>query len=711
MGHQMGSSGNIKPTGQLENFAAVGGDLLRAHFDGTSFVLENNGTAGAISTMGAGNGQGIGGGEFYFGDHLGGSNTNGASTSDGHFETLMGGLAFLPGSNEVITTSGDVLTYNSGGLAKFSNITGDKTAGFDLYSSTYGGVQEKSNGLGDIEIICDAAPIQIGNYVWLDTDQDGVQDPNEAPITNVIVTLWKGATQIASTTTNAKGEYYFSAKSVLGAAWTGTGADTSLVPNTAYTVKIQKNTQASISSLQLTTTNATANSGNDQTDNDAVMNGNFAQIDLITGNAGSVNHTYDFGFSSCAKPTISISIVQPSCTNGLPNDDGTISLTAVTNADKYGVSSGSTYTGPAYASANPVGAMPHVLQDSIPNTGGAYTFRMFNGSEACYLDTTFQITGFDPKLTGRDTAICLSNTLNLANLFTQDTSAGAISYYISYSNAQANTNALGSSVVAPTATAPYFVRKTLSNGCFVIDTLGVTVMSASVSIADTMVCGNATALLDAGTHTAYLWSTGETSQTITKPAGVYTITVTDPNGCTATASGTIIASPVPTVTINDTEICSGTSVTITATTLETNILWSTTQTTSSITVMPSANTTYAATVTNAAGCTATDSGVVSVVQKPQAGNDQSLACTLSVMQTSASLGVSGNWSVVSQPAGANAAVTGAGAVSNMLIAGDYVFRLTNTGTTITCTDDVKITVAACNSCPTNVCYPITVSKN
>ena len=181
--------------------------------------------------------------------------------------------------------------------------------------------------------------------------------------------------------------------------------------------------------------------------------------------------------------------------------------------------------------------------------------------------------------------------------------------------------------------------------------------------------------------------------------------------CFAIDSVLVTINAAPTVTINDTEICSGTSATITATTTETNILWSTTQTTSSITVMPSANTTYAVTVTNAAGCTATDSGVVSVVQKPQAGNDQSLACTLSVMQTSASLGVSGNWSVVSQPAGANASVTSAGAVSNMLIAGDYVFRLTNTGTTITCTDDVKITVAACNSCPTNVCYPITVSKD
>ena len=308
MGHQMGAAPNYKPDGQLSNYGVVGGDLLRAYYNGTGYELENNAKEGVSSTkpatLGANNYQGPGGGEFYYGDHLGG-NAAGAGTAAGHYETLMGGLALLPGSDEVRATVGDPLGFSSGGLGSFNNTTGNKQNGFTLYAEAMGGVQYKSNGLGDLELICDEAPLQIGNYVWLDADQDGVQDPNEAPITNVIVTLWKGATQIASTTTNAKGEYYFSAKSVLGAAWTGTGADTSLVPNTAYSIKIQKNTQASINSLNLTTTDATTNFGNDQTDNDASMVGNFATINLTTGDVGTINHTYDFGFATvpaCTPP-------------------------------------------------------------------------------------------------------------------------------------------------------------------------------------------------------------------------------------------------------------------------------------------------------------------------------------------------------------------------------------------------------------------------
>ena len=296
-------------------------------------------------------------------------------------------------------------------------------------------------------------------------------------------------------------------------------------------------------------TSGQPNSRTTLSNNDAFLEGGNPTISFKVGNPGENNHNYDFGFASCVNPTISYSLAYPTCTNGLPNNNGTINLTAYTDADKYGVSSGSSYTGPAYASASTLGALPQVLQGSIPNAGGTYTFRIFNGEETCYLDTTIQVLASTLELTGRDTTICLGNTLNLASLFTQDTLVGAISYHVSYSNAQDSTNALGSSVVAPTATAPYFVRKSLSNGCFVIDTLGVTVMSASVSIADTMVCGNATALLDAGTHTAYLWSTGETTPTVTKPAGVYTITVTDVNGCTATDSVTVVQGVIDTVSI------------------------------------------------------------------------------------------------------------------------------------------------------------------
>lgn len=56
-------------------------------------------------------------------------------------------------------------------------------------------------------------PINIGNFVWDDRDQDGIQDPDEPGVPGVIVQLWNGSksTLIASTTTNGGGNYVLTA--------------------------------------------------------------------------------------------------------------------------------------------------------------------------------------------------------------------------------------------------------------------------------------------------------------------------------------------------------------------------------------------------------------------------------------------------------------------------------------------------------------------
>src|SRR5690606_22152292 len=53
---------------------------------------------------------------------------------------------------------------------------------------------------------------QIGNLVWYDHDKDGTQDPGEVPLPGVTVDLLAAdrATVLATATTDANGEYYFS---------------------------------------------------------------------------------------------------------------------------------------------------------------------------------------------------------------------------------------------------------------------------------------------------------------------------------------------------------------------------------------------------------------------------------------------------------------------------------------------------------------------
>jgi hypothetical protein len=67
-----------------------------------------------------------------------------------------------------------------------------------------------------IEVLCNQAPLQIGNRIWLDPDRDGIQNDGEAPLAKVKVTLCRPdgtkaknlAGGDATATTDANG-YYF----------------------------------------------------------------------------------------------------------------------------------------------------------------------------------------------------------------------------------------------------------------------------------------------------------------------------------------------------------------------------------------------------------------------------------------------------------------------------------------------------------------------
>jgi hypothetical protein len=138
---------------------------------------------------------------------------------------------------------------------------------------------------------------------------------------------------------------------------------------------------------------------------------------------------------------------------------------------------------------------------------------------------------------------------------------------------------------------------------------------------NTTFCAGGFVQLTASAADSYLWSNGETTQTITATqAGQYTVTVTNNDGCSDTSDPvTVTVNPTPNSGVSvsgATTFCSGGSVTLTSQASSGSYLWSNGETTQSITVNQTGN--YSVTVTDN-GCSAT-SGVtaVTVNQTPTA---------------------------------------------------------------------------------------------
>jgi SdrD B-like domain len=96
---------------------------------------------------------------------------------------------------------------------------------------------------------------------------------------------------------------------------------------------------------------------------------------------------------ACTVPTgISLTQTAPTCTGATANNNGKITLSAFTNGTHYGISTlgAATYDGATYATATAITGTPDV-KTAIPNTGGAYIVRIFNGSNTCYIDQTVTV--------------------------------------------------------------------------------------------------------------------------------------------------------------------------------------------------------------------------------------------------------------------------------------------------------------------------------
>ena len=200
---------------------------------------------------------------------------------------------------------------------------------------------------------------------------------------------------------------------------------------------------------------------------------------------------------------------------------------------------------------------------------------------------------------------------------TLQASGGFASY--AWSNGSTNQN-----IIATTA-GSYTVTGTTSDGCSTTSsTTSVTVNANPVAtitnVGSSVLCaGDSTTLSAPSGMSAYLWSSGETTASITtSTAANYSVTVTNADGCSATSAATAITTSsitTPTITASGaTTLCSGSAVTLSVPTGYASYSWSDGSTTNSITTGTAGN--YSVTVTNADGCSVTTSATAVTVNTP-----------------------------------------------------------------------------------------------
>lgn len=155
------------------------------------------------------------------------------------------------------------------------------------------------------------------------------------------------------------------------------------------------------------------------------------------------------------------------------------------------------------------------------------------------------------------------------------------------------------------------------NGCDSIITLTLIVKETpTVSISgNTSICEGQTSTLTATGGNTYIWSNGSTASSINvNQNGIYTVTATNVDGCSAITNVTVSVNPAPSITINgNTTICTGSSTTLTASGAS-SYLWSTGENTASVNI--NAFGVYSVTGTSNEGCSSTETVTILVSQLP-----------------------------------------------------------------------------------------------
>ncbi|MEE9372854.1 MAG: SdrD B-like domain-containing protein, partial [Saprospiraceae bacterium] len=524
---------NAKKTGDR---AFVHGDILRAYLNPNTgiFEIENNGVVGNRTSTNPHNKTGIGGKSFYWGDlWYGGPNNAG-----------IGGLAMKWGSQEIMFSVADPKSSFSNGLIWMDNVTGKPNRSVEIYRGDAQGEAStfaKGSGVGDLEILCDPAPIEIGNYVWWDQDKDGLMDPSEYGISNVTIELYKDPDEntvnganpngdefiIATTITDTFGRYVFSKtgnnNNLNLEVWMN--GVTKVEANMVYQVRIPDfASDAGIIAFkklfQIDThmPTATENQGSNGKfrDNNGFLFQTHSISTIQTLNWGISDHSIDFGFKgifNCIKPSVTLKANVPCVGESL---DAVATVSGINPPFQYN------WAGPnGFTSTNP----SFIIDSATTLNQGTYYVTVTNNI-GCF--DTLKMDVYVHSLTS--SGVVINNTCGNSNGNIDITAVGLEPMRFDWSHISGNDNQEDLSNLTG---GEYEVTVYDANGCsetheFTLEVINGPSITFNALIDESCGQGNGSIDLAINGETGIIWSHGATSEDVTGlSSGSYTVTVTN----------------------------------------------------------------------------------------------------------------------------------------------------------------------------------------
>ncbi len=387
------------------------------------------------------------------------------------------------------------------------------------------------------------------------------------------------------------------------------------------------------------------------------MPGNLTGATITVSPIATTNYTVTAtDANGCTDTDVATVTVKPLPTATVANQavcsGSTVTFTAPSNP------AGTTYAWDFGANASPAtatGAGPHTVTYTLPSSplgNGSSVVSLTATRNGCSASDNATIGILDtPEGTlTRTNATCGDNNGTITVTFPDNPDRGGVQFSINGTNFANLADDAGSYTFSGLAPGNYTVTGRWGDGnCSVtIGTITINNVggpSATAAITSNPNCfGAATGrVVIAGTTTGtapFTYSISPQAGTVVNardfrnlPAGTYTFTVTDANGCTATVTRTL-TNPAQLVAAAgpDKSICVGESTTLTASAAggagaKTYTWMPGNLTGATITVSPIATTNYTVTATDANGCTDTDVATVTVKPLPTATVANQAVCS------------------------------------------------------------------------------------